>query len=60
MRLLLFSIAGASTELYETVYADLAAAYREAAARSATYRQWLLRHDSPLLGTATPTSVPAA
>lgn len=60
VRLLLFCRPGASTELYETVYADLAAAYREAAMRSAAYRQWLLRHNSPLLGAATQTSVPAA
>ena len=49
VRLLLFSRPGACAELYEAVYAELAAAYREAALRAAAYRQWLLRHKSPLL-----------
>ncbi|MFI5753807.1 LysR family transcriptional regulator [Streptomyces sp. NPDC051569] len=31
------------------VYADLEAAYREAALRAVGYRQWLARHKSPLL-----------
>ncbi|MFB9390634.1 LysR substrate-binding domain-containing protein [Streptomyces coeruleoprunus] len=35
--------------LYDTAYAELAAAYREAAVRTSAYRQWLLRHGSPLL-----------
>lgn len=33
----------------DTVFADLEASYREAAWTSAAYRQWLMRHDSPLL-----------
>ncbi|MEU2181338.1 LysR family transcriptional regulator [Streptomyces thermolilacinus] len=35
--------------LHEAAYAELAAAYREAALRTTAYRHWLLRHDSPLL-----------
>ena len=34
---------------HEAAYAELAAAYREAALRTTAYRHWLLRHDSPLL-----------
>ncbi|MFI1395056.1 LysR family transcriptional regulator [Streptomyces sp. NPDC020681] len=49
VRLLLFSRPGSCEELYAAVYADLEAAYREAALRAAAYRQWLLRHKSPLL-----------
>lgn len=49
VRLLLYSRPGACAELYEAVYADLEAAYREAALRAAAYRQWLRRHKSPLL-----------
>ena len=33
----------------EAVYADLAAAYHEAALRAGAYRQWLTSHKSPLL-----------
>ncbi|MFJ4923562.1 LysR family transcriptional regulator [Streptomyces sp. NPDC088725] len=33
----------------EDVYADLEAAYREAALRAVGYREWLTRHRSPLL-----------
>ncbi|GGT09314.1 hypothetical protein GCM10010271_09430 [Streptomyces kurssanovii] len=55
VRLLLFSRPGpAGGELYESVYGDLTAAYREAALRAAAYRQWLLRHKSPLLTQAEP------
>ncbi|MEO3975822.1 LysR family transcriptional regulator [Streptomyces sp. CAU 1734] len=36
-------------EAYEAVYAELEAAYREAASGVTVYRQWLLRHKSPLL-----------
>ncbi|MFF0450487.1 LysR family transcriptional regulator [Streptomyces sp. NPDC004609] len=53
VRLLLFSPPG-SRELYATVYADLEAAYRDVASGAAAYRQWLVRHKSPLL------SAPAA
>jgi DNA-binding transcriptional LysR family regulator len=60
VRLLLYSRPGPSAELYEAVYADLTAAYREAALRAAAYRQWLLRHDSPLLAPAAPAPIPAA
>jgi DNA-binding transcriptional LysR family regulator len=60
VRLLLFSRPGPSGELYESVYADLTAAYREAALRAAAYRQWLLRHKSPLLTQAEPAPLPAA
>lgn len=60
VRLLLFSRAGPSAEPYESVYADLTTAYREAALRSAAYRQWLLRHKSPLIGAAEPAPLPAA
>ena len=49
VRLLLYSRPGACAELYEAVYADLEAAYREAALRAVAYRQWLRRHKSPLL-----------
>jgi DNA-binding transcriptional LysR family regulator len=49
VRLLLFSRPGACQELYDAVYTELADAYREAALRAAAYRQWLLRHKSPLL-----------
>ncbi|WP_327326004.1 LysR family transcriptional regulator [Streptomyces sp. NBC_01210] len=49
VRLLLFSRRGACVELYAAVYEELEAAYREAALRAAAYRQWLLRHKSPLL-----------
>ncbi|MEV4681755.1 LysR family transcriptional regulator [Streptomyces kurssanovii] len=61
VRLLLFSRPGPSGgELYESVFADLTAAYREAALRAAAYRQWLLRHKSPLLTQAEPAPLPAA
>lgn len=33
----------------EALYADLVAAYREAAAAATTYRQWLARNNRPLL-----------
>ncbi|QNP65248.1 LysR family transcriptional regulator [Streptomyces genisteinicus] len=59
VRLLLCSRPGAR-ELFDAAYADLAAAYREAALRAAAYRQWLLRQGSPLLRPADPTPVPAA
>ncbi|MGW0554502.1 LysR family transcriptional regulator [Streptomyces sp. NPDC002926] len=49
VRLLLFSRPGACAELYAAVYEELEAAYREAALRVSAYRQWLLRHKSPLL-----------
>jgi hypothetical protein len=48
VRLLLFTPAGAA-DWREAVYLDLEAAYREAASRAAGYRQWLLRHKSPLV-----------
>ncbi|MFI1015285.1 LysR substrate-binding domain-containing protein [Streptomyces sp. NPDC020965] len=48
VRLLLCSPPG-TREPYDGVYEDLAAAYREAASRVAAYRQWLVRHKSPLL-----------
>jgi DNA-binding transcriptional LysR family regulator len=60
VRLLLFSRPGPSAELHETVYADLAAAYREAAMRAAEYRQWLLSHKSPLPAATSPAPIPAA
>lgn len=60
VRLLLFSRPGPSGELHETVFTELAAAYREAAMRAAAYRQWLLRHKSPLPATTPATPVPAA
>ncbi|MFJ3101690.1 LysR family transcriptional regulator [Streptomyces sp. NPDC086835] len=60
VRLLLCSRPGPSGELYEWVYADLTAAYREAALRAVAYRQWLLRHKSPLLTQAEPAPLPAA
>lgn len=59
VRLLLCSRPGTG-ELLDAAYADLAAAYREAALRAAAYRQWLLRQGSPLLRPADPTPVPAA
>jgi len=46
VRLLLVSRPGVDTT---AVYAELEAAYREAAQRAAGYRQWLLRHRSPLV-----------
>lgn len=49
VRLLLCRRPGGSEETYALVYAELAAAYREAALRASTYRQWLLRNKSPLL-----------
>jgi DNA-binding transcriptional LysR family regulator len=49
VRLLLYHRPGTETD---AVYAELAAAYREAALGTATYRQWLLRHGSPLLPAA--------
>lgn len=49
VRLLLCRHPGGSEETYALVYAELAAAYREAALRASTYRQWLLRNKSPLL-----------
>ncbi|MEU2429421.1 LysR family transcriptional regulator [Streptomyces sp. NPDC007861] len=49
VRLLLCRHPGGSDETYALVYAELAAAYREAALRASTYRQWLLRNKSPLL-----------
>ncbi|UYQ64329.1 LysR family transcriptional regulator [Streptomyces peucetius] len=60
VRLLLFSRPGPSAELHEAVYADLTDAYREAAMRAAGYRQWLLRHNSPLLETTAPAPLPVA
>ncbi|ORT61321.1 LysR family transcriptional regulator [Streptomyces sp. CB03238] len=50
VRLLLYSGPGASADAgcAESAYADLAAAYREVALRTSAYRQWLLRHGSPL------------
>ncbi|MEJ8659669.1 MULTISPECIES: LysR family transcriptional regulator [Streptomyces] len=49
VRLLLYRRPGADTEMHALLYAELAAAYREAALRAAPYRQWLLRNKSPLL-----------
>ncbi|WP_236240017.1 LysR family transcriptional regulator [Streptomyces sp. CC228A] len=50
VRLLLYHRApDGQRQTYDTAYAELAAAYREAALRAAPYRQWLLRHGSPLL-----------
>ncbi|AWL40531.1 MULTISPECIES: LysR family transcriptional regulator [Streptomyces] len=46
VRLLLVSRPGWDTA---AVYAELEAAYREAAQRAAAYHQWLLRHRSPLV-----------
>ncbi|MFD7444251.1 hypothetical protein [Streptomyces sp. NPDC059909] len=40
---------GGAAETYGLIYADLAAAYREAALRAAPYRQWLVRNKSPLV-----------
>ncbi|MFF8954147.1 LysR substrate-binding domain-containing protein [Streptomyces sp. NPDC014894] len=48
VRLLLCSPAG-TAERHTAVYADLESAYREVASGAAAYRQWLLRHKSPLL-----------
>ncbi|MFI1869226.1 LysR family transcriptional regulator [Streptomyces jumonjinensis] len=48
VRLLLCSPPG-TEEVHQEVYEDLAAAYREVASEAAAYRQWLLRHKSPLL-----------
>ncbi|MFV0127861.1 LysR family transcriptional regulator [Streptomyces sp. HMX112] len=45
VRLLLYSRPGTGAD---AVYEELAAAYREAALRIPAYRQWLLRHGSPL------------
>lgn len=42
---------GSGPETHDGIYADLAAAYREAALRATPYRQWLLRNKSPLLHT---------
>ncbi|MBT2506325.1 LysR family transcriptional regulator [Streptomyces sp. ISL-98] len=47
VRLLLVSRPGFAEAA--AVYADLEAAYRDAAMRAAGYRQWLLRNESPLL-----------
>ncbi|MDX3852063.1 LysR family transcriptional regulator [Streptomyces sp. AK02-01A] len=57
VRLLLFSRPGARQDgaglsdesVGAEVFADLEAAYREAALRAVDYRQWLTRHKSPLL-----------
>ncbi|MFE3324769.1 LysR family transcriptional regulator [Streptomyces sp. NPDC059176] len=57
VRLLLYwrpargSSPGTTSETYDGIYADLVAAYREAALRATPYRQWLLRNKSPLLHT---------
>lgn len=51
VRLLLYHRPGGCS-LHDAAYAELAAAYREAALRTAAYRHWLLRHDSPLLRAA--------
>jgi len=59
VRLLLFSRPGAR-ELHEAVYADLAASYRDAALRAAAYRQWLMRHESPLVQASASTPLPTA
>ncbi|MCT2591826.1 LysR family transcriptional regulator [Streptomyces sp. N2-109] len=40
---------GEADERFDAAYADLEASYREVAWMSAAYRQWLQRHDSPLL-----------
>jgi DNA-binding transcriptional LysR family regulator len=40
---------GSASALDAEVFADLQAAYREAALRAVGYRQWLLRHKSPWL-----------
>ncbi len=47
VRLLLFTPAR-DCDWSDAVYADLDAAYREAASRAAAYRQWLGRHKNPL------------
>ncbi|MFJ8692248.1 LysR family transcriptional regulator [Streptomyces roseolilacinus] len=53
VRLLLYhrpaDTGGPAAPPYEVAYAELADAYREAALRTSAYRQWLLRHGSPLL-----------
>ncbi|TLQ43839.1 LysR family transcriptional regulator [Streptomyces marianii] len=51
VRLLLYRRPGPGTETFALVYAELLAAYREVALRSAPYRHWLLRNKSPLLQT---------
>ncbi|WP_432074883.1 LysR family transcriptional regulator [Streptomyces wuyuanensis] len=51
VRLLLYRRPGPGAETFALVYAELLAAYREAALRAAAYRQWLLRNKSPLLHT---------
>lgn len=49
VRLLLYSRPGTDdTGHAGPAYEDLAAAYREVALRTSAYRQWLLRHGSPL------------
>ncbi|GLF94591.1 LysR family transcriptional regulator [Streptomyces yaizuensis] len=48
VRLLLCSGPGTG-DRYAAVYADLQAAYRDVASGAVAYRQWLLRHKSPLL-----------
>ncbi|MGW1975828.1 LysR family transcriptional regulator [Streptomyces sp. NPDC001889] len=48
---LLWCSSGGTGDDHEGVYADLVAAYREVASGAAAYRQWLLRHKSPLLTT---------
>ncbi|ANW18210.1 LysR family transcriptional regulator [Streptomyces clavuligerus] len=50
VRLLLCSPPGTG-ERYEGVFTDLRAAYRDVASSAVAYRQWLLRHGSPLLTT---------
>lgn len=49
VRLLLATRPGAHAPVYDGVYEDLRAAYREAALRTPPYRAWLHRHASPLL-----------
>ncbi|MFF5445059.1 LysR family transcriptional regulator [Streptomyces sp. NPDC012888] len=49
VRLLLATGPGAGAECAAAVYADLRAAYREAALRTPPYRAWLRRAGSPLL-----------
>ncbi|MEU2161882.1 LysR family transcriptional regulator [Streptomyces chengbuensis] len=51
VRLLLYRRPGPGAETFALAYAELLAAYREAALRAAPYRQWLLRNKSPLLHT---------
>jgi DNA-binding transcriptional LysR family regulator len=43
------SAGGVGADGVDAVYADVVAAYREAAAGAATYRQWLARNNRPLL-----------